>query len=595
MCKTKNAPRTHHRLIAFVMAVITMLSLLTACGEPATPSTIPNPSVETAAPVETAPVEITAPTEMPEPTATTVPQVTVPQETETTTMETTPEATESATTEPAETDPKEEPISVKFKDVDEIVYANRYVNVRTGPKKAYGRIGGLNFGDKVKRTGIGENGWSRIEYNGKVAYAYSAYLQTSKPKKQETEPTETKPAETEPPKKEDPKPVEVTFEDVNETVWAKESVNVRTGPGTSYDKIGTLSAKDEVIRTGIGSNGWSRIEYNGKIAYANGKYLTTDKPKEVTYKEVNETVYAIDGVNVRSGPGTNFEKVGRLSRKDTVIRIGIGDNGWSKVLYNDKEAYISSNYLSTEKPEDPAKGAKVVGSYSDATCTITVYKEWHKNAWCYAAHLQFTDYGRFGTASAKGKYNSGLETTSKAAKRIGAILCVNGDYAIPSNGAGGYAVARGGVVCNNKTLYSEGIYSFHDGILAYRTHNGCAGNKLSDMVNAGKVTDTFQFAPAVVINGEIQCGSGGGRAQRTFLGTNGKPGDIWVVVSDGRYNDGVSAGLTGYEMATYLVDKGCTFVVPLDGGGSSTMWFNGKVLNAAKNSQRKVADFVYFR
>jgi exopolysaccharide biosynthesis protein len=65
------------------------------------------------------------------------------------------------------------------------------------------------------------------------------------------------------------------------------------------------------------------------------------------------------------------------------------------------------------------------------------------------------------------------------------------------------------------------------------------------------------------------------RAQRTFIGTNGAPGDIWVCVSDGRYNDGKSAGLNGYQCASYLKSKGCIFGIPLDGGGSSTMYFNG--------------------
>jgi exopolysaccharide biosynthesis protein len=68
-----------------------------------------------------------------------------------------------------------------------------------------------------------------------------------------------------------------------------------------------------------------------------------------------------------------------------------------------------------------------------------------------------------------------------------------------------------------------------------------------------------------------------------------------LVVSDGRYNDGKSAGLTYREMATYLQSKGCTFGVPLDGGGSSTMVFQGKVLNAANGNQRAVVDFVYFK
>jgi exopolysaccharide biosynthesis protein len=316
----------------------------------------------------------------------------------------------------------------------------------------------------------------------------------------------------------------------------------------------------------------------------------------VTWTEVNETVYAKSEVNIRKGPGTSYKKIDSLKKGDSVKRVAKGDNDWSKVEYNGEIVYVSSNYLTTEKSASISTNG-YPKTYSDSTAKITIYKEWYQNAWCYAAHLEFTSYDRLGTTSAKGKYNSGLETTSKAAKRIGAIFCVNGDYAIPSNGAGGYCVARDGKVCNDKKVYSEGIYNSNTGLLTYRadSRNDVAGKQLSDMVAAGKVTDTFQFGPALVINGKLQCKEGGGRAQRTFIGTNGNPGDIWVVVSDGRKNDGESSGLTGYQCAKYLINKGCTFVVPLDGGGSSTMYFNGKVLNAARNGQRAVADFLYFK
>ena len=93
----------------------------------------------------------------------------------------------------------------------------------------------------------------------------------------------------------------------------------------------------------------------------------------------------------------------------------------------------------------------------------------------------------------------------------------------------------------------------------------------------------------------MKAGSDSSRAQRTFIGTNGDAGDIWLFVSDGRKNDGKSSGLTYKQCARYMQSKGCTFGVPLDGGGSSTMVWKGQVLNAAKGNQRAVVDFVYFK
>mgnify|MGYP003295883281 CR=1 FL=1 len=70
---------------------------------------------------------------------------------------------------------------------------------------------------------------------------------------------------------------------------------------------------------------------------------------------------------------------------------------------------------------------------------------------------------------------------------------------------------------------------------------------------------------------------------------------IWVVVSEGRKRDGESTGLTAYEEAQLMLKLGCTYAIGLDGGGSSTMYFRGKVLNSAAGQERAVVDFVYFK
>lgn len=229
-------------------------------------------------------------------------------------------------------------------------------------------------------------------------------------------------------------------------------------------------------------------------------------------------------------------------------------------------------------------------THSDSTSNITITKEKYAGTWCYIAHVTFTDYSRFGTSCGRGVYG-GSETTSSAAARLGAILTINGDWAAPQLG---YRVARSGQVCNDGSCWSEGVYSRANGILAYPGDIGIQGQNLGSLVAAGTVSDTFQFGPTFLRNGAVIGSNGGGRAQRTFIGTSGAPGDIWMVVTEGRYSDGVSAGLTYTECAQLLQSKGCTFGVPLDGGGSSTMVFKGMRLNSV-SSERSVVDFVYFR
>lgn len=250
-----------------------------------------------------------------------------------------------------------------------------------------------------------------------------------------------------------------------------------------------------------------------------------------------------------------------------------------------------------EKKEIEIDPDSIIATYSDKTCDITIIKEWYENAWCYAAHLEFTDYTRFGTTCANGKYNKGTETTTSAAKRVGAMFAVNGCYSAPSLN---YTVVRSGVLWNGsgRSYVGPAAYSSVNGLFlsAWETGGtpGIVGENIDKLVSSGKVTDTFCFGAPFLKDGVVSNITDTGRAQRTSIGTNGDPGDIWIVVSDGRLNDGKSTGLTMKQCAQYLKNKGCTFGIPLDGGGSSTMVWNGKVLNA-NTDQRAVVDFVYFK
>lgn len=75
-----------------------------------------------------------------------------------------------------------------------------------------------------------------------------------------------------------------------------------------------------------------------------------DKNKKKSYTEVNETVYATANVNIRSGAGTKNKAIGLLPKGNAIQRTAIGSNGWSKVKFEGKTAYIYSKYLTTTNP-----------------------------------------------------------------------------------------------------------------------------------------------------------------------------------------------------------------------------------------------------
>lgn len=75
-------------------------------------------------------------------------------------------------------------------------------------------------------------------------------------------------------------------------------------------------------------------------------------PEGVTFTDVNEIVYATDMVNVRKGPGLDYDIITTLRYGEAVRRIGVGSNGWSRVEYLDEEAYMYTTLISTSRPSN---------------------------------------------------------------------------------------------------------------------------------------------------------------------------------------------------------------------------------------------------
>lgn len=154
---------------------------------------------------------------------------------------------------------------INFKEVDEIVTAKDVTNLRNIPSLENDSkvVAVLHYGDKAERTGIGDNGWSRLKYDGKTLYAITSYLTTDLNYKDNSKPTVENPE------------AGITFTEVNEKVTAKIKTNLRLVPSTESDDtiVTAIEHGDIAVRTGIGSNGWSRVEYKGKVLYAVTSYL----------------------------------------------------------------------------------------------------------------------------------------------------------------------------------------------------------------------------------------------------------------------------------------------------------------------------------
>lgn len=208
-----------------------------------------------------------------------------------------------------------------------------------------------------KESEIAETKTTETEASETEAETEKETTAETETKAAETETAETKAAEPE--KTQQDKASAASYTDVNETVWATYSVSIRSAASTDADKLDVLVGSYSITRTGVGDNGWSKVDYNGQTGYIKSEYLTTTKPaaasdstQQTTEKkqETKETVYATAGVNIRAKASADADKIGTLAAGGSITRTGKTSSGWSRVDYNGQTGYIKSDYLTTTKP-----------------------------------------------------------------------------------------------------------------------------------------------------------------------------------------------------------------------------------------------------
>lgn len=172
------------------------------------------------------------------------------------------------------------------------------------------------------------------------------------------------------------------------------------------------------------------------------------------------------------------------------------------------------------------------------------------------------------------------ETTSSIAKRNGAVAAINagGFMDVGWTGTGGapmgYIIHEGKVVVNQKSnTVKQDSAAFTDQMLIVGKHS------VNQLINEYRVKEGVSFGPPLVVNGQktIKRGDGGwGIAPRTAIGQR-DDGTVILLVIDGRRAGSVGATLR--DVQDIFLKYGAKNAVNLDGGSSTTMYFNGKVIN----------------
>ena len=253
----------------------------------------------------------------------------------------------------------------------------------------------------------------------------------------------------------------------------------------------------------------------------------------------------------------------------------------------------------TATASQAAKTATVTdSSYKDDNISINLSETTVNNTQVYVADVTVSSSDYLKTAFAQNSYGTNVTAkTSVTAADNNAILAVNGDY---------YGANSSGYVIRNGVVYRDTFReNSNNGDLAIYK-DGSFKIIYEDQISADQlvkdgVVNLLAFGPALVENGEIAVGKNQevGQAMasnpRTAIGIIDENHYI-IVVSDGRTSE--SEGLTLYQLAEVMKSYGAKTAYNLDGGGSSTLYFNGQVINKPttggnKISERAVSDIVY--
>ena len=186
-------------------------------------------------------------------------------------------------------------------------------------------------------------------------------------------------------------------------------------------------------------------------------------------------------------------------------------------------------------------------------------------------------------------------TTSDTATENDALLAINGDF---------YGARERGYVIRNGVLYrdtpsnADVLCIYTDGRMEIVDPQEKSAQELLD----NGAWQVFSFGPGLLEDGEIlvdtndEVGMAMASNPRTAIGMI-EPNHYIFVVSDGRTSD--NEGLSLYELADFMKNLGVATAYNLDGGGSSTMVYQGEIINTPSGGrhsrERSVSDIVYIR
>ena len=220
------------------------------------------------------------------------------------------------------------------------IKVNGALNVRSGAGTNYSVIGSLSNGAKVEIVET-SGSWYKIKYGSGYGYVSKDYVTVSSSSNSGSTNTGNNNAGN-----------SSATTTQSGTIKVNGALNVRSGAGTSYSVIGSLSngANVEIVET---SGSWCKIKYGSGYGYVSKDYVTvssssnsgsSSSSSSSTTTTQSGTVKASGGLNVRSGTGTSYSVIGSLSN-GSQVEIVETSGSWYKIKYGSGYGYVSKDYI----------------------------------------------------------------------------------------------------------------------------------------------------------------------------------------------------------------------------------------------------------
>ena len=147
------------------------------------------------------------------------------------------------------------------------VKATDVVNIRSSDSETADKLGKAAIGDEFTLLEARGNGWSKVSYEGREAFIKSDYLEPSEVIEADAGGNDTG-TDTQSSQTDNNQPAATTG-----TVTAKVNVRIRAAASENSEKLGTAYTGEVLDVIMKQADGWTKINYKGRVAYVKSDYV----------------------------------------------------------------------------------------------------------------------------------------------------------------------------------------------------------------------------------------------------------------------------------------------------------------------------------